>query len=309
MSKVLFINHQQQLCGVYQYGYNTAMTLRESQQYEFVYRECTSMRDVLTACVQENPIGIIYNYHVSTIGWANPALVQKNGGNIKQLALHHEPHQPLPPGIQGVISQDPLELESEGRFSVGRILHPYNGPVPNNDVLTIGTFGFGLGGKGYDRLVSRVCEEFDNVRIRMHLPFAYFGDVGGNGSRDWAARARAQITKPGITLHVDHEWFSTEDLLRFLAGNDMNVFMYDDMGRGIAGTLDFALSVPRPLAITGSTMFKHVWKQVPEVLVEHNSLKDILARGTAPLEPLYTQWSRARLCADYERIIKTVCEK
>lgn len=305
MQNVLFVTHKDQACGVYQYGYNTIRTLERSTKYNFIHAQCTHVGELLEFISQYSPIAVIYNYHVSPLGWINGCTNSLSG--IKQLLIQHEPDQSLPSNINAVISQNPIETEGPGKFKVSRILHEYSGEIKFNDVLTIGTFGFGFGGKGYDRLVSRVCDEFDEAHIRMHIPFAHFGDQSGVYAQDWAARARSQVRKPGIQLFIDHEWFTTQQLLDFLAANDLNFFMYDDMARGISSVLDFALSVKRPLAITGSTMFKHLWSQAPELLIEHNSLKDIIARGIDPLKPFYEQWAPAKLIEDYERIITTVC--
>ncbi|MBU8920995.1 MAG: hypothetical protein KOO63_04040 [Bacteroidales bacterium] len=260
--------------------------------------------DQLGAAIDElEPAVVIYNYHVSTLGWVREYFSIRSSVSPKHVAIHHEPHQPLPTWMDAAISQNPIEPETATQFSVGRILHPFNQDVPKNDIPVIGTFGFGMAGKGFDRLVTKVCEEFDVARIRMHIPFAHFGDASGVQAKAWATRAAEALTKPDVMLEVNHYWLSTEELLSFLAGNDLNAFLYDNMDRGIASVLDFALSVPRPLVITSSLMFQHVWSQVPEVLIETNSLRDILDRGTAPLAPLYAQWSPEQLCKDYERVI------
>lgn len=311
MKTVLFVNHQQSKCGVYQYGFNTAANLAYSEKYKFVYLGCDRPGQ-LDANLSEIPdvCAIIYNYHVSTLGWANSNYIERvrqRYPHIKHLMIHHEPHQPLPESIDAVISQNPSDPWVDNRYSVARILHPYHGPVPKNPVPTIGTFGFGLSGKGYDRLVQMVCEEFDEAKIRMHIPFAYYGDERGTLARGWADRARAALTKESVTLVIDHDWFSVQDLLFFLACNDLNVFLYDNMDRGIAGTLDFAMSVPRPFAITSCLMFKHVWERVPEVLIETSSLKEIMSNGTAPWEHLKEEWSPLNLIKNYEDIITEVC--
>jgi hypothetical protein len=302
-NKVLFINHKQEKCGVYQYGRNTANILADATFFDFVYVECSGMAELESKIKEHEPCAIIYNYHVSTLGWVRKPLRTE----LRHLAIQHEPHQPVPSWMDATISQNPLDPWTKNFFSVGRILHEYTGTYPTNSILTIGTFGFGLGGKGYDRLVDMVGEEFSEAHIRMHIPYAHYGDAAGQQARHWASLAEERAKGyPDITLSIDHEWFTTEDLLFFLAGNDLNAFIYDDMARGTASVLDFALSVNRPLAITGSLMFEHVWRQVPEILVEHNSLQDILRRDTQPLRRLKWQWSPQMLIADYEKIVGTV---
>jgi hypothetical protein len=304
-NKVLFINHKQEKCGVYQYGRNTANILADSMYFDFVYVECSGTAELESKINEHEPCAIIYNYHVSTLGWIR----RPSKSGIKHLGIQHEPHQPVPPWIDAVISQNPLDMWTDVSFSVGRILHEYTGAYPVNSVPTIGTFGFGLGGKGYDRLVDMVGKEFPEAHIRMHIPFAHFGDRIGEQARMWGFRVKERAQGwHNVTVEIDHDWFTTEELLEFLAGNDLNAFIYDDMARGTASVLDFALSVNRPLAITSSSMFEHVWRQVPEILVEHNSLQDILQRGTYPLHQLQRLWSPQMLIADYERIIGVVCQ-
>jgi hypothetical protein len=308
MKKILLVNHKEQKCGVYQYGYNTAQLLKFATKFEFVYVECANMAQLRWQIASNAPIAVVYNYHVSTLGWVRQPLLDEYK-NIKHLMIHHEPHQPLPARVDAIISQDPTEPESGIKFSVPRILQTYLGPLPVNELPVVGSFGFGMAGKGFDTLVERVSEEFEQAQIRLHIPYAHFGDQSGQYARDWAQRARDRCTKEGIKLAVDHKWYTTHELLEFLASNDINVFMYDNMARGVASVLDFALSVSRPIAITTSLMFKHVWQQVPEVTVEENSLVDILERGIEPLRPLYEQWSADNFRREYERIISTVCQE
>lgn len=308
MNNVLIVNHSQEKCGVYQYGKNTAHLLSKSIKYNFVYAECDNKSDLALYIKKYVPIAIVYNYHVSTLGWVTSDVI-KSFGLIPQLTIQHEPHQPQPSGINIIISQDPSQMEWGNHYSVPRILHEFKGIIEDPSELTFGTFGFGMAGKGFDRVVERVCQEFDEATIRMHIPYAHFGDQSGVQARNWASLAQSKISKPGVKLIIDHDWFTKDQLLQFLANNHMNIFMYESFttDRGVTAVLDFSLSVPRPIAITKSFMFQHVWKVVPEVLIENSSLVEILNRGTVPLQPLYDAWSPEKFVASYERIIGTVC--
>lgn len=306
MKTVLFVTHPASQCGVYQYGYNTAMVLKESAMFNFIHVECTRPADLQAHILQHSPRVIVYNYHVGVLGWATDGLLQQYP-HIKSAFIQHEYHQPVPASASLVISQDPTDEETERVVPVPRVLHDYARPVPINSVLTIGTFGFGLADKGFDRLVSVVCEEFDDAVVRLHIPFAKFGDGDGRQARGWADLARSKATKPSVQVVVDHDWFSKDQLLEFLAGNDLNAFFHGPHpNRGNSGTLDFALSVPRPLAITQSSMFKHVWTQVPEITIEKNSLRSILDLGLTPLAELKRQWSRKNLRTKYENIVSSL---
>ena len=87
-------------------------------------------------------------------------------------------------------------------------------------------------------------EEFDEAVIRFNMPSADFGDKDGMRAQAIAEKCRQGLYKKSIRLDITHEFFNEEQLLDFLAGNSMNVFMYQDTGeRGISSALDNALAV------------------------------------------------------------------
>jgi SAM-dependent methyltransferase len=112
------------------------------------------------------------------------------------------------------------------------------------------------------------------------------------------------VTKPGINLTISHDFLGRGELLDFLAGNTMNAFFYDvDKHRGISSTIEHALAVRRPLAITKCGMFRHVSSASPSICIEDNSLTTILKNGTAPLAPFYEQWTEDKFTAALEKIL------
>src|SRR5438094_3457697 len=52
-----------------------------------------------------------------------------------------------------------------------RLIQPYLNYNALPDIPTIGSFGFGIADKGFQKLVDRVQEEFDEARIRIQMPF------------------------------------------------------------------------------------------------------------------------------------------
>ena len=64
---------------------------------------------------------------------------------------------------------------------------------------------------------------------------------------------------------IFNDFFPNEDILKFLKSNDMNIFLYDynksipDDEIGISSVIDYALSVRKPLGISNSLMFKHIY--------------------------------------------------
>ncbi|MFA6006943.1 MAG: hypothetical protein WC764_04450, partial [Candidatus Paceibacterota bacterium] len=205
------------------------------------------------------------------------------------------------------IAADPtLLLKNPLVFKTGRLVPDYTSPPPP-PVFTVGSFGFATPKKGFERIVEKVQEEFDEAIIRLNMPSADFGDTDGARARAIAERCRKSIYKKGIRLEISHEFFNKEQLLGFLAGNSMNVFMYEDTGgRGISSVLDNALAVKRPVAVTRCPMFRHVLSARPTICIDDSSLKTIYNNGFAPLQKIAAYWDKAHLVWDYERILDSV---
>ena len=119
------------------------------------------------------------------------------------------------------------------------------------------------------------------------MPFAYFGDRSGVETRKIADDCM-RINRH-VDLTIDHTFLSTDDTLRFLAGNDINVFLYHSSNQGLSSALDYALSVKRPIAITNDSMFKHIY--LPQIDVGNRSLLEIKNSGTEHLKDFYDKWN------------------
>jgi len=300
-SNVLFVTHSNDHCGVYQHGTNTVNILIKNESvYNYIHASCNSEQELQGYVNQHTPVAIIYNYHPSVLSWVTPKKY-----NIPQLAIHHEPEQPLPKGIKAVISQDPTITETPGLYSSGRFIFDYENKYPLPEIPTIGSFGFGFPGKGFQRLVTQVQKEFEEAHIKLHIAYATYGDHTGALARQVADECRSLMHSPGVTLEISHDFMDVPQLIDWLAQNSLNAFLYDFFkGRGISGPPDYALSARRPIALTKSYMFKHMWNTAdPSIFVEDLSLKEIMNNGTGPLQPFYDKWSERNLTDTYDRII------
>ena len=175
---------------------------------------------------------------------------------------------------------------------------------------TIGSFGFGLEGKGFERVIETVQREFDHAHIRLHIPFSPIMDPTGSFAAETRRRCEQLINKPGIRLSLSHEFLDQSQMLEFLAGNTLNAFFYDQYrNRGLSSSTDYALAVGRPVALTRSEMFRHFSAAGVDVYMEETSLHQIMARGFAPLEPLQRLWSEENLARDYEKAVSRLLTK
>ncbi len=145
-------------------------------------------------------------------------------------------------------------------------------------------------------MVRAVQQEFDEATIRLHIPISPFMDPQGKQAVEIADRCRALVVKPGVELIVTHEFLSQQEMLDFLAQNSLNAFFYaENTGRGLSSVVDMALAVDRPLALTKSLMFRHLFDARPSIFVEDRSLRDIMASGIEPLLGFKSEWTAENL--------------
>lgn len=301
--KILFVNSTEPQCGIHQFGKRVGNTLKESNKYEFLYLTTDNWNTFIQTIMTYDIKAVIFNYYPATMPWISHHLL--NQLNIPKLALFHE----LPiTGFDYYIHLDPTFFEKDNRFTTGRPLFSYDKTFTLPSIPMIGSFGFGFHNKGYHRIVQQVQEEFDEAIIRLHIPFAHFGDQYGDSARSIGDYCKSLVHKPGVRIEVTHHFMSDEQILDFLAQNTINCFFFDNMyGRGISSSIDYALSVKRPIAITGmGWMFRHIRNISPTICIEYASLKWIIANGNTPLEPYQQMWSKENTIKDYERILDNV---
>ncbi|MBI5470706.1 MAG: hypothetical protein HY961_00030 [Ignavibacteriae bacterium] len=310
--RVLFVSHKGQQCGIHQYGVNIVGALAKSSRYHLEHALCSSPEELHSAIQTTNPAAIIYNYYEATMPWLNPTITRSY--TVPSMGIMHEVTQEDADAATTEmfdfhLCPDPtLEERNPFVFRTKRLIPHFLSMQPEPPVPVIGSFGFGFGNKGFQRLVEKVQEEYDEAVIRLHLPFNDIVDPEGkHHALETTKQCQAAITKPGIRLVVNHSFLEKKQLLEFLAGNSINCFFYDsDRKRGISSVIEHALAVERPIAITTCGMFRHVINATPSICIENSTLKQIHANGIAPLVPFYTEWSEASFIADYEQILDKV---
>jgi hypothetical protein len=303
---ILIVNHTGKQCGVYQYGYNFYEVVKRSQKYVVNYAEINSEVELAGAIARYNPNAIIYNAHPLTMPWLTSAVARKYTTSIK---IIHEINYSVACNVGNefsyYITPDPtLPTLNPRVISIPRIIPEFVRRFPLPESTRIGSFGFGMANKGFERLINIVQNEFESAHISILMPFNDVCDIGGRTfALETAARCRAAVRKPGITLEIYHDFAPKNQLLDFLASNTINAFLYDSLGdRGISSTIDFALAVRRPIAITKSAMFRHISAAWNDICIESNSLKTIMERGVAPLAQFYNEWTEDKFLSKLESI-------
>lgn len=301
MKTILFCNSQERQCGVYQYGRNLFDSLATSKKFNFVYLENGE-------CAQHMPAAVIYNWHPDMGGWMAQAPFADL--KAKQILVYHD-WQPDTSKFDAVIFSDPTMEDHDNWHSIPRPLpqwipgSPLIGRNANDPI--IGVHGFY--GATANLVVEQVAKEFESAVIRLHLPFAHYGDQDGAKAREMVHLCMKLLDEhPKICLTYSHQWLDTNALLGWLSYNDMNCYLRDTKAewKGVSSALDAALAVRRPLAINKCQGFRHVFACEPSICVEDRSLKEILATGIEPLKPLYEQNSREKLLARMEQILEAI---
>lgn len=314
MKTVLILNNSLKPCGIQQWGERLINVLNKSTLYDFIYRESTTSGEIISTIVETNPSIILYNYNPSTMPFLKKNVLDMFP-YIKHVAMVHEGylHTDNFVGFTYFIyllgKFDGLDPELLSRVFVLpiRYLLKYSGDYPVNTVPTIGSFGFGFPSKRFDYIVEQVNKEFDVANIRFAISNSYHGDKDGSMAEEVIKKCREKITKPGINLYVNREFLSDNQVLEFLAGNDINCFFYDTRKTdAVASSTEFALSVKRPIAVTKVSMFYNLYTIVPNICIEDSSLKEIMSRGTEPLEPLYKAFSDENFIYEFEKILGVI---
>ena len=104
---------------------------------------------------------------------------------------------------------------------------------------------------------------------------------------------------------ISHDFFSNTDILKFLKSNTMNIFLYDTMyGRGISSTIDYAISVKKPLGISDSYMFRHIYSD--EICLYKNSINDCMKNSTNYLAKYLDEYSNNNIINKFQQILNTI---
>jgi hypothetical protein len=304
--KVLLVNHSQERCGVYQHGKRMSDILLTDDRYISKYLETNNQEEFLSTVENFNPDVIMYNWHVATLQWFTPQLSYQ----IKaiQLIFHHENDIPYHLNYNGIIMADMSENKIANIYSLPRSLFDF--PIPkksNNDLISIGSFGFGFENKGFERVCVKVCEQYDEAIINLHITAAFFGDASGIMTQRISDKCKNSITKSGVKLNITNHFISDLKLIEFLAGNDINIFLYTyEDNRGLSSAIDYAVVSGSPFGVSNSSMFRHVLKKFPELDADKNSIEDIIDFGSKPSDYFREEWSSKNLKDKFFNILEEV---
>ena len=306
-SKVLFVNHLQDRCGVYQYGKRLFDCLLEDTRYEHKYVAVNDEASYIESVQSFQPDLIIINWHEATMTWFNRRLNYLV--KAKQFIVFHEGALPADLAFDGIFSV-------AGAHSPGDNVHAVQRPLidfakkerKKNDPIKIGSFGFGFNNKGFDRICQLVQEQFDAATLHLHITTAYFGQINEYVARNIIEQCKSMVTKPGIELVITTDFVNDDELLSFLHNNDINIFLYDDEPhrKAVSSIIDYVVSAEACFAVNSSSMFKHLGECWDGVNVDKTSLSDIIDNGNATALKLKSEWSGDNIRDAFYNVIKEI---
>lgn len=316
MSKVLIVSRKAERCGIAQYGKRVSNILKKSTVHTYVHEYIESGFDLLMYFDEHQPDVVIYNYYAPLFPWLIDDFLHAHNlrARAKHGVLYHELWLDFKPDFiitNDSTAEDDLSNRFELYFSTPRPLFEdldfLTQEEKTSNIPVIGTFGFGFKDKNYDKLATMVCTQFEEAILRLHVPFAEFGDNDGGLSQSAYAECSSIIAthNPKIKLEYNNTFLSDEELLKFLHSNDINVFLYSYYGnRGLSSTIDYVLSVRKPIAISDSEQFRHINQYVENAY--RLPLPEILKLGTGRYGPIYEFHSNENFINKYNKIITTV---
>jgi hypothetical protein len=298
MRKALFINPEQEQCGVFQYGLRLFSILQMSQQLSCTYVKCPDA--VKLAWLDEFDI-VIYNVHP---GVRNAIQSAPFPIKAKQVGIYHDGSFDRPFDLW--LFSDPTSAGLGNVRAIGRPLPQWNSTPKKERVSENVTIGLsGLIGAWATTMVETVLQQLPNANIRLHLAASDHCDPAGELACQIGGRCKA-LGNLG-QVEVDHDFKTEEALLRWLENNDMNCYIRTPVtSNGISSALDLALAVKRPIAINKHNMFRHIWRTTPQVCVENSSLKDILEMGNTPLIPHQLRNDRHFVRTELEKALESL---
>lgn len=304
---VLFINHSQKQCGIYQYGKRLSDILKTDDRYDFHYIECNNANEFLSKINHLSYDFIIYNWYGSTMGWLNNNIIKSFKQNVKQLWIYHEGTYPNHLSIDGVIMTDLSENIELKQFSIPRPIYEINLPKIQNDKLTFGSFGFGFHNKGFEKICNVVNQNFKDSIIHLHITNAFFGDKDGHLSKTIIDKCHSLMVNTTNELLITSDFYTNDALLNFLNSNTVNIFLYDNMvGRGLSSVIDYAISVNTPLIVNNSYMFRHLLSDKPNISIDNNGIENIINEGLVNLHFFREKWSHSNLKNKFIEILRKI---
>lgn len=213
-----------------------------------------------------------FNWHPGTnLKSLNSDYLNLLGG--KSIGFLHDPYN-NPDFFDIKARLDPDFIDSHPFYGLPRIIKPYWFPNVKRDKIIVGSFGYGLSHKGFERIVNLVESQLEGVIIRLHIPYSDWCDADGVNARRIAEHCKSLAVKN--TVEVSHDYMKFYDFLKWANSNTINIFICDEhLVGGISSCVDTALMAQRPIGVNACMQFRHIYSD--KTSIENNSIIQLIA--------------------------------
>lgn len=299
---VLMVNSSHRNCGVHQYGKRLYSIIKKSDKVTYDYHEIDNLEQYHT-CLSSKPYcAVLYNYHGTTLPWLNDWTIQKIIPNIGishesitslwDISINIDTYRPesdycynIPrPLLESMEEELPITVDPETRKFI-EYGHNQNKPI-------IGSFGFGFEFKGFDKIIQKVNEQYDQAIVKLLITHAHFDPRPSNL---YVIDTCQKINKkPGIDVVCSSVFLTDHEVHCFLKGNTINLFHYDTLpGRSSSSAIDHAISAGKPIGISTSDMFRHIYKE--DICLQYRSIQQCIENSQSYVDELRELWSNRKL--------------
>lgn len=302
MARVLLINPPDAQCGVHQYFVSVQSILRSSQKHQYVLANMDG--DIMP--VKHGYDVLVYNYHEKLCPWLCNEWIRAR--EVPCLAIGGHDCYPDFSELKLILNCDSASEPTKRNIPLPRPVRNF-APLPNPERITIGSCGFAFGSKNFQHVATVVAQSYDDALIRLHMPQHPHGEpvdaiVGSIRQQLW------NLNKPNIDVEISTDFLSDEELISFLSSNTANVFLYPPFTnekRGLSSAIDKALSARKPIAISDSTMYRHINTE-DKFLLSKFSLAEIISFGVEHIKPFWATHSEEKLIKVFDSAVdKALC--
>jgi hypothetical protein len=251
----------------------------------------------------------LFNYHPINWGWLKGSSIRKLPGLKATIVLEVLPDDPFPlvspAWFDAYLVLDPTcRHRSSKVFSFPRPLDLISPTVTyvEPQVPVIGTFGFGVIGKGIEKVVEAVSREFDRAIVRVNIPHNTFSPPDLQRQMDELEAQCAAIAGKGIEVRFTHDYMSKQALVDWCAINTLNCFLYTRDMPGLSATTDQAVLSGRPLAVSANQTFRHIHQYIrpyPE-----RSLRDSIAKSGMDVARIRDAWAPVSFANRFNEVLR-----
>lgn len=303
--KILFINAPEEKCSIWNSGIMVYQALKLSDAYALDYMELRQEKP-------EIPAGYsvyLFNYHPANFGWLKMSSIRKLPGLKATVVLEVLPDDPFPL-VSPIWFDVYLVLDPTCRhrnpkvFSCSRPLDLISPTVTYVEppVPVIGTFGFGVFGKGIDKVVEAVRREFDRAVVRVNIPFNTFSSPDIQRQMSELEEQCAVIAGKGIEVRFTHDYMSKQALVDWCTANTLNCFMYTRDMPGLSATTDQAVLSGRPLAVSANQTFRHIHQYI--LPYPERGLRESIAKSGAEVARIQDAWAPASFAHRFNEVLR-----